>query len=81
MFVDTFSALIVGVLEPGFDLFGWGTPDVYIVHGEGNPAISGVDDVRWFTSIGKLKRGISIQQAQAAMDVTAGHLAQAFPEA
>jgi putative ABC transport system permease protein len=81
MFVDTFSAPIVGVLEPGFDLFGWGTPEVYIVHGEGNPAISGVDDVRWFTSIGKLKRGISIQQAQAAMDVTAGHLAQAFPEA
>lgn len=81
MFIDTFSAQIVGVLEPGFDLFGWGTPEVYIVHGEGNPAISGVDDVRWFTSIGKLKRGVSIQQAQAAMDVTAGHLAQAFPEA
>jgi putative ABC transport system permease protein len=80
MFIDTFSAQIVGVLEPGFDLFGWGTPEVYIVHGEGNPAISGVDDVRWFTTIGKLKRGVSIQQAQAAMDVTAGHLAQAFPE-
>ncbi|MGC2476716.1 MAG: ABC transporter permease [Candidatus Sulfotelmatobacter sp.] len=81
MFIDTFSAQIVGVLEPGFDLFGWGTPEVYIVHGEGNPATSGVDDVRWFTSIGKLKRGVSIQQAQAAMDVTAGHLVQAFPEA
>jgi predicted permease len=81
MFVDTFSAPIVGVLEPGFDLFGWGTPEVYIIHGEGNPAISGVDDVRWFSSIGKLKQGISIQQAQAAMDVTADHLAQAFPEA
>jgi len=81
MFIDTFSAQIVGVLEPGFDLFGWGTPEVYIVHGEGNPAISGVDDVRWFTSIGKLKRGVSIPQAQAAMDVTAGHLARAFPEA
>jgi len=81
MFVDTFSGQIVCVLQPGFDLFGWGTPEVYIVHGEGNPAISGVDDVRWFTSIGKLKRGVSIRQAQAAMDLTAGHLAQAFPEA
>jgi len=81
MFVDTFSAPIVGVLQPGFDLFGWGTPEVYIVHGEGNPAISGVDDVRWFTSIGKLKRGISLQQAQTAMDVTAGHVAQTFPDA
>jgi len=81
MFVDTFSAPIVGVLEPGFDLFGWGTPEVYILHGEGNPANSGVDDTRWFIAIGKLKPGISIQQAQAAMDVTAGHLEQAFPEA
>ena len=81
MFVDTFSAPIVGVLEPGFDLFGWGTPEVYIIHGEGNPANSGVDDTRWFTAIGQLKRGISVQQAQAAMDVTAGHLELAFPEA
>jgi putative ABC transport system permease protein len=81
IFVDTFSAPIAGVLEPGFDLFGWGTPEVYIVHGEGNPAGSGVDDTRWFTVVGKLKRGVSIQQAQSAMDVTAGHLAQAFPEA
>ena len=81
IFVDTFSAPIAGVLEPGFDLFGWGTPEVYIVHGEGNPAGSGVDDTRWFTVVGKLKRGVSIQQAQAAMDVTAGHLEQAFPEA
>src|SRR5579862_286501 len=81
MFVDTFSAPIVGVLEPGFDLFGSGTPEVYIVHGEGNPASSGVDDVRWFTAVGKLKRGVSIQEAQAAMDVTAARLTQAFPEA
>ena len=81
MFVDTFSGQVVGVLEPGFDLFGWGTPEVYIVHGEGDAATSGVDDVRWFTAIGKLKRGVSIQQGQAAMDVTAGHLVQAFPEA
>ncbi|MGA8151433.1 MAG: ABC transporter permease [Terriglobales bacterium] len=81
MFVDTWSATIVGVVEPGFDLLGTGTPEVYQIGGMGNPASSGVDDVRWFIAIGKLKRGISIQQAQAAMDVTAGHLAQAFPEA
>lgn len=81
MFVDTWSATIVGVLEPGFDLLGTGTPEVYQIGGMGNPAGSGVDDVRWFLAIGKLKRGISVQQAQAAMDVTAGHLAKAFPEA
>lgn len=81
MFVDTWSATIVGVLEPGFDLFGTGTPEVYQISGMGDPASSGVDDVRWFLAIGKLKRGVSVQQAQAAMDVTASHLAQAFPEA
>ena len=36
IFVDTFSGTIVGVLEPGFDLFGTGTPEVYDIrrHGE-----------------------------------------------
>jgi len=81
MFVDTWSATIVGVLEPGFDLFGTGTPEVYQISGMGDPTSSGVDDERWFLAIGKLKQGVSVQQAQAAMDVTAGHLEQAFPEA
>jgi putative ABC transport system permease protein len=81
MFVDTWSATIVGVLEPGFDLLGTGTPEVYQIGGMGNPANSGVDDVRWFMAIGKLKRGVSIQQAQAAMEVTTRRLAQTFPEA
>src|SRR5579872_3370432 len=81
MFVDTFSATIVGVLEPGFDLLGTGTPEVYEFGGMGNPSSSGVDDVRWFMAIGKLKRGVSIQQAQAAMEVTTRRLVQAFPDA
>lgn len=81
MFVDTWSATILGVLEPGFDLLGTGTPEVYEFGGMPDPASSGVDDVRWFTAIGKLKRGVSIQQAQAAMEVTTGRLAQTFPEA
>lgn len=81
MFVDTWSATIVGVLEPGFDLLGTGTPEVYEIGGMGNPSSSGVDDVRWFTAIGKLKPGVSIHQAQAAMEVTTRRLAQTFPEA
>jgi predicted permease len=81
MFVDTWSATIVGVLEPGFDLLGTGTPEIYEFGGMGDPTKSGVDDVRWFTAIGKLKRGVSIRQAQTAMEVTARRLAQTFPEA
>jgi len=80
MFVDTWSSTIVAVLEPGFDLFGTGTPEVYEIDGMANATESGIDDVRWLVAVGKLKRGISIQQAQAAMDVKARQLAQAFPE-
>jgi putative ABC transport system permease protein len=81
IFVDTGSGPVLAVLEPGFDLFGTWSPEVFVVTGIGNATDSGVDDVRWLTSVGKLKRGVSIQQAQAAMDVTAQHLAQVFPAA
>ena len=81
IFVDTFSGPILAVLEPGFDLFGTWTPEVFLVEGMGNAADSGVGDVRWqLIGVGKLKRGLSIRQAQAAMDVTVRHLSQAFPE-
>ncbi len=80
MFVDTWSSTIVAVLEPGFDLFGTGTPEVYEIDGMANATESGIDDVRWLVAVGKLKRGVSIQQAQAAMDVKTRQLAQAFPE-
>ena len=81
MFVDTWSATIVGVLQPGFDLLGTGTPEVYEFGGMGDPAKSGTDDVRWFMAVGKLKRGVSVQQAQAAMELTTGRLQRTFPEA
>ena len=80
IFVDTFSGPILAVLEPGFDLFGTGVPEVYVIGGMGEATDSGVEDVRWLVAVGKLKRGVSVRQAQAAMNVTARHLAQAFPQ-
>jgi putative ABC transport system permease protein len=80
IFVDTFSGPILGVLEPDFDLFGGGVPEVYVIDGMGEATDSGLGDVRWLLAVGRLKRGVSVHQAQAAMDVTAWHLAQAFPE-
>ena len=80
IFVDTGSGPIVAVLEPGFDLFGTGTPDVYVIHGMSNSVDSGINDVRWEDAVGKLKPGVSLEQAQAAMNVTQRHLAQIFPE-
>jgi predicted permease len=80
VFVDTGAGPIVAVLEPGFDLFGTGVPDVYVIHGMSDVVDSGIGDVRWELAVGKLKLGVSIEQAQAAMKVTQQHLAQVFPE-
>jgi predicted permease len=80
IFVDTGSGPVVAVLQPGFDLFGTGTPDVFVVHGLPDTVDSGINDVRWEDAVGKLKRGVSLEQAQAAMKVKQLHLAELFPE-
>jgi predicted permease len=80
IFVDTGSGPVAAVLAPGFELFGTGVPDVYVIHGMPNTVDSGIDDVRWEEAIGKLKPGVSIEQAQAAMTVRQQHLAQMFPQ-
>jgi predicted permease len=80
IFVDTWSSTIIGVLQPGFDLFGTGVPEIYEIDGLPNPSESGIKDVRWLDGVAKLKPDISIEQAQAAMALTQRHLAQIFPE-
>ena len=67
------------VLAPHFDLFKTGSPDIFLFRQSANPADSGVGDPRWLVAIAKLKRGISVQQAQAAMEIAEQHLAQEFP--
>jgi putative ABC transport system permease protein len=61
-------------------LFGTGTPEIYEIDGLPSPSESGIKDVRWVVGVGKLKRGVSLEQAQAAMNVTMRRLAQVFPE-
>jgi putative ABC transport system permease protein len=80
IFVDTASTTVIAVLNPGFNLFGTGVPEVYFIHGMADPADSGIDDPRFLVGIGKLKPGVSVEQAQAAMNVAALHLAQVFPK-
>ncbi len=81
IFVDTWSATIVAVMNPGFDLFGTGPPEIFQIGGMGNVGDSGVNDPRWVIAVGKLKRGVPLPQAQSAMNLTAQRLAQTFPEA
>jgi hypothetical protein len=47
----------------------------------GDAAESGVNDPRWLFAVGKLKLGLSVQQAQSGTNLTAQRLAQAFPDA
>jgi predicted permease len=80
IFVDTGSAPIMVVLAPGFNLFGTGPADIFMFGASANPADSGLGDPRWMLAIAKLKRGVSVKQAQAEMDIVEQHLAQQFPE-
>ena len=68
-------------MNPGFDLFGTGPPEIFQIGGMGNVGDSGVNDPRWVIAVGKLKRGVPLPQAQSAMNLTAQRLAQTFPEA
>jgi predicted permease len=78
IFVDTYSTRVIAVMDPGFDLFRTGPSDIFIIGGI--PKVVGPSDPRWVIAIAKLKRGVSIKQAQASMEVVQQHLAQAFPE-
>ena len=72
------TVVVTAVFPRGFDLFGSIPADVYRLMGvdESSP-----DDGRWLTGFGKLRPGITIQQAQASMNVVARHLEQAYPDA
>lgn len=81
IFVDTMSGPILGVLQPGFDLFGTGTPEVYIINEMPDATVTIDRDDRWLFAVGKLRSGVSLQQANSAMHVLALHMGQVFPEA
>ena len=77
-FVDNSLAIVSAVLPRGFNLFGSNAADVY------NPLsvnrAGAAADQRWLMGFGRLKPGITIEQAQASMDVLARHLEQAYPD-
>jgi predicted permease len=78
IFVDNYMSTIGAVLNPNFNLFGTHPAEMYAVDPIPDPGspTSG----RWLFGLGKLKSGVSLQQAQASMDVVARHLGQAHPD-
>jgi predicted permease len=75
--VDNHEAIVMAVLPPRFDLFGTGPADVtelFSVHDTGQEVTD-----RWLAGFGRLKRGRTIGQAQASMDILARRLQQIYP--
>jgi putative ABC transport system permease protein len=78
-FSENFFVTVVAVVSPGFDLYGEGTPDVFEPWGLPTK-IEPSDNDRWLQAFGKLKPEITIEQAQASMNVVSRHLAEAYPD-
>jgi putative ABC transport system permease protein len=78
-FCENEFATVVAVLSPGFDLFGQGPADIFEPWGVPTP-VEPSDNGRWLEGFGKLKPGITIEQAQASMNIVSQHLAANYPE-
>lgn len=72
---------VIGVLSPGFDFFGRGGADVWRpIFADESPWNDERRKGGWFWSIARLKPGVSLEQAQADLNVIGRHLEQAYPE-
>jgi putative ABC transport system permease protein len=78
VFVDNMNGTVVGILSPGFDLFGQGSADVYRLMPIRPGPPSGSQ--RWLYAIGRLKSGINVAMAQASMDLVARRLEEEYPK-
>ena len=79
-FMDTATVTVVGVLSPGLDLWGSGDTDVYQPLSTENLPPSELTN-RWLLGVARPKPGVSLEQAQSAMNVLARRLEEAFPAA
>jgi predicted permease len=82
--LDGRAYTIVGVIPAGFDLLlqSVRTPEVYVPIGQwSNPLLTQRSAGLGFHGIGRLKPGVTIEQATADMDGVTNSLAQAFPDA
>lgn len=67
---------VVGVLPPG--LYDRGQGDIVVPLAFAPEQLN--HDFRWLTAMGRLKPGVSMQQAQSDMNAVAQHLAQTYPQ-
>jgi len=70
------SRTLIGIMPPRF---GWYGADVFLPEKPVRGAGAGTADVRWFM-LGRLKPGVSMQQAEADLTVIANRLAKIYPQ-
>jgi putative ABC transport system permease protein len=82
MIVDGGPFTVIGVLSPGFDFFGEGGIDLWqpIYPNEEPWSLRDRGKAEGVWPIARLKPGVTVQQAQAEMNVIARRLEQAYPE-
>ena len=70
---------VVGILPPGFRLYG--EAEVYIPLGQGDPSWTQDRKIRnGIDVIGRLKPGVTLEQARADMSLVQGAIAKAYPD-
>ena len=73
------TAVIVGVMPRDFWIFPWmDDVDVWVPLNLNHSLLT--PESRWFSALGRLKDGVTVEQAQAEMNSIAQHFAQAHPE-
>ena len=76
--IEGVVSTVVGVMQPHFAPFYGGRLDVWIPINAASARYSARID-HWLTPVARMKRGVSLAQAQTEMDVVARRLEQEYP--
>lgn len=77
--IEGIVSTIVGVMPARFSPFYGGRIDIWQPINPGNRRYTARQD-HWLMPVGRLKKGVTIQQAQVEMDVIAKRMEQEYPE-
>ena len=73
------SAVVVGVMPPRFVILGGNNVEIWVNANMRAPAYLARKE-HWFSAIGRLKPGVSMERAQAELETVSVRLAAAYPE-
>jgi len=79
--LDNTPYTIIGVIDPSFRGLRLGSPpDVFVPMSSASGYVTNGRNSRGIAIVGRLKPGVSVQQAQSQVTAIAARLAQAYPE-